>query len=84
MSIDFRNQSMPTVIVRDPAICGGDPTIRGTRIPVEMILVYLRAGCSREDIFSDYPRLPLDGIEAVIAWAEQNLGPDWRREKAEA
>jgi uncharacterized protein (DUF433 family) len=44
MSIDIRNQSLPTVIVRDPKICGGDPTIRGTRIPVEMILVHLRDG----------------------------------------
>jgi uncharacterized protein (DUF433 family) len=84
MSIDIRNQSLPTVIVRDPKICGGDPTIRGTRIPVEMILVHLRDGYSREEIFRHYPRLPLDGIEAVIAWAEQNLGPNWREEKAEA
>lgn len=84
MSLDLKNQSMPTVIVRNPAICGGDPTIRGTRIPVEMILVYLRAGCSREEIFTDYPRLPLDGIEAVIAWAEQNLGPNWREQTVSA
>ncbi len=74
----FEHQKAPTVIVRDPGVCGGEPTIRGTRIPVEMILVYLRAGSSREEIFADYPRLPLDGIEAVIAWAEQTIGPDWR------
>jgi uncharacterized protein (DUF433 family) len=84
MSIDIRNQSIPAVIVCNPAICGGVPTIRGTRIPVEMILVYLRAGCSREEIFSDYPRLPLDGIEAAIAWAELNVGPNWRQQAVTA
>jgi uncharacterized protein (DUF433 family) len=84
MSMDIRNQSAPATIVRNPAICGGVPTLRGTRIPVDMILVHLRAGYSREEIFRHYPRLPLDGIEAVIAWAEQNLGPDWRHEKVEA
>jgi uncharacterized protein (DUF433 family) len=83
MTIDIRNQSLPTVIVRNPEICGGDPTIRGTRIPVEMILVHLRGGYGREEIFCHYPRLPLDGIEAVIAWAEKNLGPNWRELKAE-
>jgi uncharacterized protein (DUF433 family) len=47
MSIDIRHQGSPTVIVRDLAICGGEPTIRGTRIPVEMILVHVRDGYSR-------------------------------------
>lgn len=78
MTDPFEHQTAPTVIVCDPEVCGGDPTIRGTRIPVEMILVYLRSGCSRQEIFADYPRLPLDGIEAVIAWAEQTIGSNWR------
>jgi uncharacterized protein (DUF433 family) len=83
MMLDTRNWGIPATIVCHPKICGGVPTFRGTRIPVKMILAYLRAGYSRKDIFNDYPRLPLDGIEAAIAWAEQNLGPD-RREKQPA
>jgi uncharacterized protein (DUF433 family) len=47
-----------------------------------MILVYLRAGHSREELFSDYPRPPLDGIEAAVGWAEANLGPHWRERPA--
>ena len=58
LSMDIRNQSVPAAIVRNPAICRGVPTLRGTRIPVEMILVHLRAGYSREEIFRHYPRLP--------------------------
>ncbi len=63
---------------------GGVPTIRGTRIPVEMILVHLRAGYSRREIFENYPSRPLNGIEASIAWAEKTLGPRWRDQPVEA
>ncbi len=48
-----------------------------------MILVHPRAGYSRVDIFNHYPTLPLDGIDAVIAWAEETIGPNWR-EKPQA
>jgi uncharacterized protein (DUF433 family) len=43
-----------------------------------MILLHLRGGYSREAIFNAYPSLPLDGIEAAVAWAEHALGHDWR------
>ena len=69
---------IPATIVCNPAAMGG------TRIPVEMILVYLRAACGREGIFEDYPGLPFDGIETVIAWADENLDADWRKQPAEA
>lgn len=84
MILHSKRRSLPAEIVCNPEIMGGEPTFRGTRIPVEMILVYLRAGASREEIFEDYPRLPLDGIEAAVAWADANLGPDWREQKAAA
>jgi uncharacterized protein (DUF433 family) len=84
MMLHSKRRNLPAEIVCNPAIMGGVPTIRGTRIPVEMILVYLRAGCSREEIFSDYPNLPLDGIEAVAAWSEKNLGPNWRDQPVKA
>jgi uncharacterized protein (DUF433 family) len=53
--------------------------VRGTRVPAETIVAYLRSGYSRQDIYDDYPSLPLDGIDAVIAWAETTLGPNWRQ-----
>ncbi len=79
-----KRRSLPAEIVRNLDLMGGVPTIRGTRIPVEMILVHLHAGDGRVDIFNAYPSLPLDGIEAVIAWAEQEIGPDWRDRPAAA
>jgi uncharacterized protein (DUF433 family) len=84
MLVHSKRRSLPAEIVCNPEIMGGVPTIRGTRIPVEMILVHLRGGYSRFEIFRNYPSLPLDGIEAVIAWAEVNLGPNWQEQKAEA
>ncbi|HEY1931570.1 MAG TPA: DUF433 domain-containing protein [Acetobacteraceae bacterium] len=83
MILHSKRRSLPAEIVCNPDVMGGEPTFRGTRIPVETILVYLRGGSSRVEIFSDFPRLPLDGIEAAIAWAEQNIGPNWRNAPAE-
>jgi uncharacterized protein (DUF433 family) len=70
---------LPAQVVSDRSVMGGAPVVRGTRVPAETILAYLRAGRSSEEIFEDYPSLPVDGIEAVIAWAETNIGPDWRQ-----
>jgi uncharacterized protein (DUF433 family) len=56
----------------------GEPVVRGTRVPALTIVAYLRAGHTAREIFEDYPTLPVDGIEAVIAWANEELGPDWR------
>ncbi len=56
----------------DPKICHAKPCIEGTRIMVSIILDYLHAGESREEILRDeYPTLaPLD-IDARLwhaAW----------------
>lgn len=67
-----------TVVIRDPAIMSGDPTVSGTRILASTILDYLRHGSSAEEIFKDYPSLPVDGIDAVIRWAEATCGADWK------
>lgn len=67
-----------TEVVTDPAIMSGDPVVIGTRILAETILSYLRAGTSPEEIFRDYPSLPVDGIDAVARWAEVTYGPDWK------
>jgi uncharacterized protein (DUF433 family) len=63
---------------RDPAIMSGEPILRGTRILAETILNYLRAGTPAEEIFRDYPSLPVDGIDAVARWAEEAYGADWK------
>lgn len=65
-------------IVTDPSVMSGEPVVRGTRILADTIVSYLRADCLPEEIFRDYPSLPIDGIEAVARWADKTYGPDWK------
>jgi uncharacterized protein (DUF433 family) len=55
----------------DPTICGGKPCIKGTRIPVTMVLDLLQDGLSFEQILSDYyPNLTVADIQACIQYAK--------------
>jgi uncharacterized protein (DUF433 family) len=69
---------LPAQVVSDPSVMAGKPVVRGTRVPAETIVAYLRAGRTPEEIFEDYPSLPIDGIGAVESWAYETLGPNWR------
>ena len=69
---------IPAKVVSMPGIMTGDPVVRGTRIPAMTIIECLRAGESRYEIFGHYPTLPVDGIDAVEAWAKERFGPEWR------
>ena len=51
----------------------GKPVIRGTRIPVELILRKLSEGATEEDILDAYPRLTKADIQAALAYAAQTL-----------
>jgi uncharacterized protein (DUF433 family) len=57
-----------TKVVSNLDILGGMPVLSGTRIPAETVLAEIHAGKSRFDIFRHYPSLPLDGVEACLAW----------------
>ena len=63
-------------IVRDPAICGGQPVIRETRVLVRAILGYLAHGETTEKILQDFPTLANDDVRAVIAFAAAAAGED--------
>ena len=60
---------LPAEVHSNPDILGGMPCVRGTRVPAMTIVAYIRDGYSDQEIFEDYPSLPLDGIEAVRRWA---------------
>lgn len=72
-----KSSAVPAEVVVDQSVMSGEPVVRGTRIPAETIVAYLRAGRSAQDIFEDYPTLPLDGIAAVERWAEAAYGAGW-------
>jgi uncharacterized protein (DUF433 family) len=56
-------------ITLDPAVCGGRPCLRGTRVRVSDILELLAANASREQILSDYPYLEAGDIAAALEYA---------------
>jgi uncharacterized protein (DUF433 family) len=60
----------------DPDIMIGKPVIRGTRVPVELVLRKLGAGMLPEVILGDHPRLTLDDIHAAQAFAADHLADE--------
>ncbi len=53
-------------ISSDPAICHGQPTIRGLRYPVENLLELLASGMTIEAIIDDHPDLERDDLLAAL------------------
>ena len=63
-------------LVRDPAICGGQPVVRGTRVLVRTVLGYLAEGELPESIVAEFPSLTTDDVRAVIAFAATAASED--------
>jgi uncharacterized protein (DUF433 family) len=55
----------------NPRVCNGNPVIRGTRIPVTVILDHLSAGESWDSLLSGFPELQRDDIAAALVFARQ-------------
>jgi len=60
----------------NPDIMGGKPVIRGTRVPVELVLRKLGAGMTHDAIIVDHPRLTQDDICAAQAFAADYLADE--------
>jgi uncharacterized protein (DUF433 family) len=60
-------------IVTDPKVMLGKPTIRGTRITVELVLRKLAEGATESDLQDAYPHLTRDAIHAAIEYAAETL-----------
>jgi len=56
-------------IVADPNILGGVPRVRGTRIPITVILDGLAEGLTPDELIEHYPRLTLEDIRAAREYA---------------
>jgi uncharacterized protein (DUF433 family) len=57
----------------DPKRCGGSPVIRGTRIPVAVVLDQLAGGESWDAILHGYPELTADDIRAALLYAKASI-----------
>jgi len=58
-------------IVSTPDVLRGKPRIKGTRIPVSLILGYLAAGNSPEEIIKEFPDLTEEQIAACLDYARE-------------
>ena len=57
----------------DPKVCNGKPVIKGTRIPVAVILERISEGESWEKIRRDYPELTTEDIQSALLYARASL-----------
>jgi uncharacterized protein (DUF433 family) len=64
------------LIVANPKIMMGKPTVAGTRITVELILEKLAAGETVDQILAAHPRLTEKGLRAAIGFAAEVLGAE--------
>ena len=65
------NENTSGRIVQMPGILGGKPVIKGTRIPVDLILERLTVDLDVTTLFEDYPELTEADIKACIAFAKE-------------
>lgn len=57
----------------NPQICNGKPVIKGTRIPISVILELIAEGKSWQAILDGYPELTRDDIYAALHYAKVAL-----------
>ena len=57
-------------IIIDPEIMVGKPVVKGTRIPVELVLKRLAQDLNVETLLKAYPRLTIEDISACIEYAQ--------------
>lgn len=62
---------LPELIEVNPDLMNGQPCLKGTRIPVNLIVEKLRAGETEDQLLAVYPQLTRDHIRAAVLYAAQ-------------
>ncbi len=60
-------------IVLDPEVLSGKPIIKGTRIPVYLIVELLGSGMTEKEVLNQYPTLKKEDIKAALLYASKCL-----------
>ncbi|RLT42593.1 MAG: DUF433 domain-containing protein [Chloroflexi bacterium] len=63
-------------IVIDPHVMAGKPVLRGTRIPVELLVKMVAQGIPTNEILADYPNLEATDIQAALWYAVSLLNQE--------
>jgi len=64
------------LIAVDSDVLHGQAHVRGTRIPVSLVLGCLAEGLSEEEILAEYPTLTVEGIRAAAAYGADLASED--------
>lgn len=72
-------------VVKDPEIVGGEPVLKGTRMPVFMVADMRSAGMALDCILAEYPSLTAELVEFAVVYAAKHqrpelTGPSWRNQ----
>lgn len=59
-----------------PDVMMGKPVVRGTRVPVELILRRISEGATEEALLTSYPHLTRDDVRAAVAFAADTIAND--------
>ncbi len=57
----------------NPKVCSGKPVIKGTRIPVSVIIEQIAQGESWDDLLKGYPELNKEDIKAALLYASASI-----------
>jgi uncharacterized protein (DUF433 family) len=57
----------------NPEAMQGKPVIRGTRVPVELLLRKLAEGTTTADLLDQYPRLSAEDVRAALGYAADTI-----------
>ena len=60
-------------ITMDPAMLGGQPTVRGMRLTVRRVVEAVALYPNRDDLFAEYPELEPEDVRQALEFAAQNL-----------
>ena len=60
------------MITINKRICGGDPCIKGTRIPVHILIQYINLGCTYDELLTMYPIIFINDIQECEQYYKDN------------
>ena len=69
----MREEELLRQVVIDPKVMLGKPIIRGTRLPVEIIIEKIAYGATFDELRKDYPFLSDEDAKAALLYAARSL-----------
>ena len=79
--MDGETRNYKERISQDAAVMVGKPVIRGTRIPVELILEWFSGNMDIDELFEAYPRLTTEDVQAALLFARDAVRADYLRSR---